>query len=236
MALHNKHFYHQTIRKFVVSFGNIFNNLYVIRYLPNGEEKEREKVPMAYGPKEKYLYRNEQNKDLSEKFAIKLPRISYELTKITYASSRKTPSTNRIQNQRVGDKKTWSYNPVPFDFTFKVYVMGKTSDEALQIVEQIVPFFTPDHTLTVDIHPSIDMELDVPVKMDSVSINDNWDGTFQERRNIIWEMQFTLSGFLFPPARTSEIILQSEWTIAGYDDNGNPDKTNVYDSGIETQP
>lgn len=236
MSLHNNHFYHQTIRKYVVSFGNIFNNIHVVRYLATGEESQREKVPMAYGPKEKYLYRNEQNPDLTEKFAIKLPRISYELVELNYNPARKTPSTNKLMNARTGNTKKWSYNSVPYDLIFKVYVMGKTSDEALQIVEQILPFFTPDHTLTVNVHPDIDLKLDVPVTVNNVNLTDTWDGNFNERRNIVWELTFNLSGFLFQPTRDSKIITQAEWTIAGYDNNDEPDKTYIYDEGIETQP
>lgn len=236
MSLHNKHFYFQTMRRYVVSFGNIFNNIHVVRYSPTGEEVQREKVPMAYGPKEKYLYRNEQNPDLNEKFAIKLPRVSYELVELNYNPSRKTPSTNKLLNDRTGNTKQWSYNAVPYDMLFKVYIMGKTSDEALQIVEQILPFFTPDHTLTIDVHPNIDLKLDVPVTVKNINLTDTWDGNFNERRNIIWELTFNLSGFLFQPTRDSKIITQAEWNIAGYDNNGDPDINIIYDQGIETQP
>lgn len=227
MGLHNKHFYYSTIRKYVVSFGNIFNNLYIVRFDQNGVELQRERVPMAYGPKEKYLYRLQQNPDLNETFSIKLPRVAYELTKVRYDPARKTPPNNKIRSsaQDTGDK-VWSYNPVPYQFIFKVSVMGKNSDECLQIVEQVAPFFTPDHTVTIDAHPNFQTPLDIPITLDDIAIDDNWNGDFTERRHITWEMTFTLSGFLYPPTRVAPIILQSEWNVAGYDNN------DIVDTGI----
>lgn len=237
MGLHNKHFYENITRSYVVAFGNLFNNIYIKRYNADGTENQREKVPMAYGPKEKYLYRNEQNKDLNERFAIKLPRISYELVEVGYDAPRKTPSANKLRNPTNNPADaTWSFNALPYAFVFKVYVMGKTSDECLQIIEQIAPFFTPDHTLTLQNMPNLDQVLDVPVTMNSITLKDTWNGTFQERRDIVWELTFTLSGFLFPPTKSSKIILQSEWNINGYDNNGIPDPTIEYSSGIETEP
>lgn len=229
MSLHNNYFYHNTIRKYVVSFGNIFNSIYIVRS-SNGNEDFREKVPMAYGPKEKYVYRLEQNPDLNERFAIKLPRISFELLEMIYDANRKTPSNIKLRNPTQNpDSREWSYNAVPYNFLFEVNIMGKTSDECLQIVEQIAPFFTPDHTLTIDSLPELNHKLDIPIVLNSINKNDNWDGTFDERRNIIWTMEFTLMGFLYPPVRDSKIITQAEWNIYdGYSEQ-------LLSSGIETE-
>lgn len=237
MSLHNKHFYHGTTRRYVVAFGNIFNNIHILRYNKDGTENHREKVPMAYGPKEKYVYRNEQNADLTERYAIKLPRISYELKEIRYDATRKTQSANKLRNpDNSPTSKTWTYAPVPFSFDFQVNIMGKTSDECLQIVEQIIPFFTPDYTMTIDVIPELNHKLDIPVIINNIALTDNWDGSFQERRNIIWVMDFTLNGFLYPPVRDSKIILEADWNIAGYDNDDEPDKTILYSSGTETDP
>jgi hypothetical protein len=235
MGLHNKHFYTQTIRKYVVGFGNIFNNVYILRFNKDGEEVQREKVPMAYGPKEKYIYRLEQNDDLVEKYSIKLPRISYEMIKVRYDPSRATPPNNKLRNPRNGsvDGNLWAFNAVPYQFVFKVYIMGKTSDECLQIVEQIVPFFTPDFTMTIKSHEELEQKLDIPVTLDSIDLNDTWDGEFTDRRHIIWELDFTLSGFLYPPVRTAPLILQSEWNIGGYDAYASGANPTFEDSGIE---
>lgn len=232
MGLANKHFYHNSIRKYTVSIGNIFNNIYVVRYDSNGVEIQREHVPISYGPKEKYLYRLEQNPDLNERFAIKLPRMSYELVEVRYDASRHTPANQKIRTPRDVSKEDaqWTYNPLPYEFKYIVYVMGKTTDECLQIIEQIVPFFTPDHTLSIDIIPTLNKKLDVPVTMESVTLEDTWDGSFQDRRNITWQLVFNLKGFLYPPVRDTGVIKQAEWNIIGYDTD------EIMAQGIETDP
>lgn len=218
------------IRKYVVSFGNIFNNIHVVRYNEDGTERFREKVPMAYGPKEKWFYRTEQNPDLKERYALKLPRISYELVEMRYDAMRKTPSTNKLRATAASPTThKYSYNAVPYEFLFDVYIGGKNSDECLQMVEQILPFFTPDHTLTITSIPEIDQKIDVPIVMNATQIDDSWDGSFNERRHIIWTMNFSLRGYLYPPVRDSKIILQAEWNIEGFDGE-------VFSSGIETTP
>lgn len=230
MGLANRHFYHGLMRKYTVSFGNLFNNIYIIRYDKNGNELQREHVPMAYGPKEKYIYRLEQDPDLAEKFAIKLPRISYELKEVRYDSVRHTAPSLKVRGTTQTNTKKWSYNPLPYEFIYEVNVMGKTTDECLQIIEQIIPFFTPDHTINIDMVADLSESIDVPITMESVSLEDNWDGSFQDRRNIIWKLVFSLKGYLYPPARESKIITQSDWTIFGYDDD------QVYAQGTETDP
>ena len=229
MSLHNKHFYFGTMRAYVVAFGNIFNSIHVVRFDKNGEEVEREKVPLAYGPKHKYIYRNEQNPDLNEKFAIKLPRISFEMIEIKYDPSRKTPSTQKLRGTDVKDgSRAFQYNAVPYEFLFDVNIMAKNTDEALQIVEQILPFFTPDYTMTVNVIPELNHKLDIPVTIASISMDDNWDTDFKERRDIVWNMQLVLKGFIYAPIRDAKVILQAEWDIRGYDDT-------IISSGIETK-
>lgn len=229
MSLHNKHFYHGIIRSYVVAFGNIFNSIHVVRVDKNGIEVEREKVPLAYGPKNKYLYRNEQNSDLNEKYAIKLPRISFEMIEMKYDASRKTPSTQKLRGENVTNgTKSYQYNAVPYEFLFDVNIMAKNTDEALQIVEQIVPFFSPDYTMTINVIPELNHKLDIPVTIATITMDDNWDTDFKERRDIVWNIQMALKGFLYAPTRESKIILQAEWEIDGYDGQ-------VFSSGIETE-
>lgn len=218
MSLHNSHFYFSMIRKYTVSVGNIFNSIYVVRYNEDGTESSRDKVPLSYGPKQKYLYRTEQNPDLNERFSIKLPRISFEMIEMRYDSSRKTPSTNKFRNDTiVNGTKAYSYNAVPYEFLFDVNIMAKNTDEALQMIEQIVPFFTPDYTLTINAIPELNIVLDIPITIDSITSTDNWNSDFSERRNIVWNIQLTLKGMLFAPIKTSKIILEADWKIDGFD-------------------
>ena len=238
MSLHNQYFFHGMIRKYVVSFGNIFNNVHVVRYNQDGTERFREKVNMTYGPKEKWLYRTEQNPETKEHFAIKLPRISFELREMRYDATRKTPSTNKLRHtDEVSGQRKFQFNAVPYEFVFDVYFGGKNSDECLQMVEQILPFFTPDHTLTITAIPELNHKLDIPITLNSINIDDTWDSAFEERRHIIWSMSFSLRGFLYPPTRDSKIILQAEWNIDGFgnDEVPNTNDDPHYSSGIETQ-
>lgn len=228
MSLYNQHFYFGTTRKYTVAIGNIFNSIHVVQYDSNGVEVSRAKVPLSYGPKQKYLYRTEQNPDLNERFSIKLPRISFEMTKMKYDTSRKTPSTNKFRNDTiVNGNKASQYNAIPYEFSFDVNIMVKNTDEGLQIIEQILPFFTPDYTMTINVIPELDIKLDIPVTIDDISSDDNWDSGFTERRNIIWTLKLTLRGFMFAPIRTSKIILEADWKISDFD-------FNVLSSGIET--
>ena len=229
MALHNKFFYHRLIRTYTVCFANIFNSIHVVRFDQQGNEVEREKVPMAYGPKNKYLYRNEQNPDLNEKFAIKLPRISFELVEMKYDSARKTASTQKLVGNTIANgSKSYQYNAVPYEFLFDVNIMAKNTDEALQMVEQILPFFTPDYTMTVNAIPELNHKLDIPITLESITLADNWATDFKERRDIIWNLTFVLKGFLYAPTRDAKIILEADWDISGFDGER-------FSSGIETE-
>jgi hypothetical protein len=230
MSLHNQHFYHGLIRKYVVAFGNIFNSIHIVRYDLNGIETFREKVPLAYGPKQKYLYRTEQNPDLNERFAIKLPRISFEMVEMRYDATRKTPSTNKLKTDViVNQSKDYQYNAVPYEFLFDVNIMAKNTEDALQMVEQVVPFFTPDYTMTINAIPDLNIKLDIPVIINAITSEDNWDTGFNERRDIVWNLSMTLKGFLYAPTRKSKIILEADWDISGFDNN-------IMSSGIETTP
>lgn len=228
MALHNKFFYNGLVRKYTVSIGNIFNSIHVVQFDKDGNELTRSKVPLAYGPKQKYLYRTEQNPDLNERFSIKLPRISFEMIEMRYDANRKTPSTNKLRNNDIiNGVKKYSYNAVPYEFLFEVNIMTKNTDEGLQILEQVLPFFTPDYTMTINALPEMDVKLDIPVTIDSIVNDDNWNTNFDERRNITWTLNLTLKGFLFAPIRDSKIILEADWDLSGFDGE-------EYSSGIET--
>jgi hypothetical protein len=236
MALHNTHFYHGTTRRYVASFGNIFNSIFVTRRDENGNELSREKVPLSYGPKQKYLYRLTQNPDLNERFSIKLPRISFELVEIKYDDARKTPSVNQLKSGVHADgSKSFQYNAVPYEFLFDVNIMAKNTDEALQIIEQVLPFFAPDYTMTINVIPELNHKLDIPVTINGIDIDDNWDETFKERRHIIWTLNMSMKGFLYAPTRDSKIILEADWHLYGFDDDGDGEPDEDFASGTETE-
>lgn len=208
MALYNKFFYNEVIRKYVASFGSLFSNIYVIRKNTAGTEIGREIVPLTYAPKEKFIQRLEQDKNGDTKVAVKLPHIAFEISSYTYDPDRKITSKRRICQP--GENGTdFFYNPVPYNIDFTMYVFAKTQEEGLQIIEQIVPFFTPDYPLTLKLTDLDTYKQDTPISLVSISSEDTYEGRFEERRSIIWTLSFVLKGYLIGPKRTANRILSA---------------------------
>ena len=206
----NQVFYHDTIRKYVILFGTIFNDVYINK-VEAGETVKTLKVPIAYGPKEKFLARITQDPNLNKPVAIQLPRMAFELTDMNYASERKLPTINRIsvQDPTNPSKMMYQYNPVPYDLNFTLYIMVKRADDGTRIIEQILPFFTPDWTPTINLDSTMQHKYDIPVILNSVSSSDTYEGDFKERRAIIWTLQFTMKGYIFGPTRKAKAIKNS---------------------------
>ena len=203
-------FYHETMRKIVVSFGTLFNNIQIVRKNSSGTIVQSMKVPLAYGPQQKFLARLNADPALASKIAVTLPRLGFEMNGITYDPSRKL---NRVQKFRKvktsadnADKLDTQYMPVPYNINFTLYAMAKNSDDALQIVEQILPFFQPDYTLTINDMADMGIERDVPIILNDVSYEDNYQGDFTERRAIIYTMTFTAKFYLYGPVTSSSVI------------------------------
>ena len=203
-------FYHETMRKIVVSFGTLFNNIQIVRKNSTGAIVQSMKVPLAYGPQQKFLARLNADPALGAKVAVTLPRLGFEMTGITYDPTRKL---NRVQKFRKvkssGDdsgKLDTQYMPVPYNIEFTLYAMAKNSDDALQIVEQILPYFQPDYTLTVNDMADMGIKRDVPIILNSVSYEDNYQGDFTERRAIIYTLAFTAKFYLYGPVTSSSVI------------------------------
>jgi len=203
-------FYHETMRKIVVSFGTLFNNIQIVRKNSSGAVVQSMKVPLAYGPQQKFLARLNSDPALASKVAVTLPRLGFEMNGITYDPSRKL---NRVQKFRKvkksaddADKLDTQYMPVPYNIEFTLYAMAKNSDDALQIVEQILPYFQPDYTLTVNDMADMGIKRDVPIILNSVSYEDNYQGDFTERRAIIYTMTFTAKFYLYGPVTSSSVI------------------------------
>ena len=203
-------FYHETIRKMVVSFGTIFNNINLVRKDNNGTIIQKMKVPLAYGPKQKFLARLDQDADLTSKVAITLPRIGFEIQNMAYDTTRKLNRVQKYKKVKSGNtgQLESQYMPVPYNLDFELFIMAKQSDDALQIIEQILPYFQPDYTVTINDMSDMGIKRDVPIVLNSISYEDSYRGEFTERRAIIYTLQFTSKFYLYGPVTDSKVIKQ----------------------------
>ena len=174
-------FYHETMRKVVVAFGTIFNNINIVRKNNSGTIIQKMKVPLAYGPKQKFLTRLDNDPSLNKKVAVTLPRIGFEIANLAYDPVRKLNRVQKFKKTKSSNtnKLDVQYMPVPYNLDFTLYIMAKNSDDALQIVEQILPYFQPDYTITINDMSDMGIKRDVPIILGSVSYEDNYQGNFE---------------------------------------------------------
>ncbi|NDD84707.1 hypothetical protein EBZ38_10630 [bacterium] len=200
-------FYHNTIRKYVVLFGTLFNNIFINREDTNNDRIVTIKVPISYSPKEKMLARIDGDPELKRP-AIVLPRMGFELRSLNYASERKLNTLQKMYNIDSTDtnKIQYNYMHVPYDLNFILNIAVKNADDGTRILEQILPYFTPSWNSTVNLIPEIGLNLDIPVVLNSVTSEDTYDGGFENRRALTWTLEFTLKGYIFGPVKSSEII------------------------------
>jgi len=201
-------FYHESIRKVIVSFGTMFNNINLIRKDNSGNILQSMKVPLAYGPREKFLVRLNEDADLTKQVAITLPRIGFEIQNLEYDSARKLNRVQRFKKVKGANAKQLDaqYMPVPYNLAIELYVMAKQSDDALQIVEQILPYFQPDYTLTINDMADMGIKRDVPIILNSVAYEDNYQGDFETRRALIYTLDFTAKFYLYGPVTSQAVI------------------------------
>ena len=200
-------FYHETMRKVIISFGTMFNDIHLVRKDNNGTITQSMKVPLAYGPREKFLVRLREDADLTKQVALTLPRMGFELKNLSYDSARKLNRVQRFKTVKGSETKQLDtqYMPVPYNLDIELYVMAKQSDDALQIVEQILPYFQPDYTITVaDLGGGT--KRDVPVVLNSITYEDNYEGEFEQRRALIYTLAFTAKFYLYGPVSSSKVI------------------------------
>ena len=191
------YFYHQTSRKMVVGFGTLFNSLEVQRTDSSDEVTEVINIPLSYGPKDKMLTRISADPSLNPKVALTVPRMGFELTSMTYDGTRKLNTMNRnVKKGTTGLKK--QFNGVPYNWEFSLYIFVKNAEDGTQILEQILPFFTPDFTFSMTLISSMSIKHDIPLILNSVTSEDTYEGDFATRRSIIWTLSFTMKGFLYP--------------------------------------
>lgn len=201
------HYYHSCIKKTVTAFGTLFNNIQVIRKDPQtGVELEREKVALAYGPKDKFLARLEQSPDVDRKIAISMPRISFEVTDINYDSQRKTSPIQKYLKTDDGTSTKVQYMPVPYNIGFELGILSKNQDDALQILEQILPFFQPAFVVTVNMIPEMGEKKDLPVILNGITYSDEYEDDLLTRRSIVYTLQFTVKSYVYGPVTDAAII------------------------------
>jgi len=193
------YYYHEIIRKTIISFGTLFNDIHIKHKDGSGAEYTDLEVPLAYGPSQKFLARLEQQANLNKPVQITLPRMSFEVTSIEYDSSRKTGVVQTFRAVGDDDKMKKVYMPVPYNIGFELSIFCKLNDDALQIVEQILPYFQPSFNLTIDLVDSIGEKKDIPVVLNSVAMQDDYEGDFSTRRALIYTLQFTAKSYLFGP-------------------------------------
>ena len=193
--------YNEIFRKTVVAFGTLFNNIELRR------SDEVMKVPLAYGPKQKFLARLDQVPDPTNKrVSITLPRISFEINGINYDASRKVSPTQKIKVAKDNDENKNVFMPVPYNLSFELAIISKNQEDGLQILEQILPFFQPHYNLSVKLLPSMSETKDVPVVLNSIDYEDDYEGDFQTRRAIIYTLQFTVKTYLYGPVTDAKTI------------------------------
>ena len=208
-------YYHSIIRKYIIMFGTMFNDIDVQRFNTAGERIQTLRVPIAYGPKEKFLVRLAQDPNFDRDVAISLPRMSFEITSMNYNSSRKLPSTNKnVYTYADKDQLKYQYTPVPFDVNIALSIFVKNADDGVQILEGILPFFTPEWTNTVNLIPELKLKMDVPVVFNDISTEDTYEGDFATRRALIHTLNFTVKGYLFGPVRTQGVIKRAVTTTS----------------------
>lgn len=212
--LGRSHYYNKTIRKMVVAFGTLFNDLYLHRYDKQGKESERFKIPLAYGPKEKFITRLQSDPNLTKSINIAVPRMSFAMSGLSYDGTRKRISTQTLSSNRNATTGVVSMrSPIPYDFSFDLSIYVRNIEDGAQLIEQIVPYFTPDFTITVDFVPGLGQKFDIPIILNSIDQNIEYEGNFDDTRLITWNLSFTVKGYLYPSVNTATKIIKKATSV-----------------------
>lgn len=240
--LGNDPFYNELLRRYIVVFGTLFNDIQIRKRSGDGTINKIINVPIEYGPAEKYLIRLRQDPDFDKSVATQLPRMSFEIQGMTYAGDRKLNGSAQIKVPDPNNPRAVLavYNPVPYDINFQLSILCRSWDDGSQILEQILPFFAPDFTVTIKVMDSMNLTVDVPYVLNSVLPSDSYEGDFQERRALIWTLDFTCKANFYGPVNSPKLItvstvnfndttninanvaLSSITVVPGQDANGNP--------------
>lgn len=235
MALSN-YFYFSLLKKYVTLFGYIFDDIRIERFNTLCNETELFRVPITYGPKDKMLARVIEDPNIQRQDAIQLPLLSFEMNSFQYDKDRKIPTMNRqsyVYNTNTGNQMNSQYAPVPYNIGFSLYIYTKNTEDGNKIVEQILPFFTPDWTVTAELIPEMNITVDIPVILDSVNMEDTYDGDFKKRRVLIWTLNFTLKAYMYGPVTTSGVIKFVTINIRDMDSPTTPDSVITAQPGLD---
>jgi hypothetical protein len=235
--LNNNVFYHGIIRKSIVAFGRLFSDIYIDRKSGDsvtGTTIQRLQIPLAYAPKEKWLVRLEQDPNLENNTYTSLPRMSFEILGYNYDPARKV---NRMQQIKCGDgtgSVSTMYTPVPYNIDMSLYILTKTQEDGLQIVEQILPTFTPEYTMTINAVPDMNVKLDVPIILNNVAVNDEYDGDFQTRRFVTHTLNFQMKVNLFGPITGKNVIDTVNANVGSNENFSNPNRVYTAEGDVTT--
>ena len=205
-------FYHGTLRRYVIMFGNLFNEIQVDRYDSAGTKLQTVNVPIEYGPKQKFIQRVTSDPNLDRNVSTTLPRLGFEFTSMAYAPQRKLNSAHKISRgvNTGGLDFNYMHTPVPYDFNFSLHALFRNTEDGTQIVEQIVPFFTPDFTVTMKMVPELNLNMDVPIELQSATSDDSYEGDLDSRRIQTWQLDFIIKGYLFGPIKKLKYIIRDD--------------------------
>ena len=227
-----EYFYNEILRRTIISFGTLFNNVSIKKTDSSDSVVSVVKVPLAYGPTEKFLARINQSPDLNKPTQITLPRMSFEFTGLTYDPSRKVTTTQQfiVKDPDDGTETKKSYMPVPYNMQFELSIMTKLNDDALQIVEQILPYFQPAYNLSIELVESIKEKRDVPIVLENITMQDDYEGDFTSRRVLLYTLRFTAKTYLFGPATSAskDIIKKARVSLLTGTDTSNTTREVTY--------
>ena len=204
------YFYNESMRRMTIGFGQIFNNIQIKRKNDAGKIIQTIRVPLAYGPKEKFLVRLDQQSSLNNReFAITLPRMGFEISSISYDPTRKLTRIQKfkqVKSNKDGKVLDFNYTPVPYNISYNLFSFTASAEAGLQIIEQILPFFQPDFTVTINAIPTLNIKRDIPIILNSVNYEDTYSGDFTTRRAVIYTLNFTAKTYLFGPSTSQKVI------------------------------
>lgn len=238
--LGNKPYYWGAIRKTIVAFGRLFSDIKIERQMKDGSNAVAQtlSIPLAYAPKEKWIHRIEADPNLTNHTYTSLPRMSFEITGYSYDSTRKTNKMNKIvcKDATTGTNPTMKsvLSPVPYNIDISLYIITKTTEDALQILEQILPTFTPEYTLSINALPDVEIIQDIPIVLNSVSVQDDYDGDFETRRFVLHTLNFTIKTNIFGNVSNQGIIKTAMANLTEQKRNYTAEGTSPTDPIIET--